>query len=116
MSFTALRYAERASHRGRLAQWKDGAGPGGAELGRPPPPVLMINGATVRGQLRGTATLQIRNYFRPLVANFIINYTLKFHNAVLGAVRLDNRSLWSLGELLRGSTAHKGFCSALGKF
>lgn len=66
-------------------------------------PTLMINTDAVRDQLCAATTLQIRNYFRPLVANFIINYTLKFHSAVSGALCLDNRSLWSHGELLRGS-------------
>lgn len=65
--------------------------------------VLMINSSAVRDQLCAGTTIQIRNYFRPLVANFIINYTLKFHSAVSGALCLDNRSLWSHGELLRGT-------------
>lgn len=77
-------------------------GPLGARIRRTGP-TLMINTDAVRDQLCTATTLQIRNYFRPLVANFIINYTLKFHSAVSGALCLDNRSLWSQGELLRGS-------------
>lgn len=63
----------------------------------------MINTGSVRDQLYAATTLQIRNYFRPLVANFIINYTLNFHSAVSGALCLDNQSLWSQCELLRAS-------------
>lgn len=70
---------------------------------RPRPSTLIIN----RGQrpiMHSAPAHQIRNYFRPLATNFIINYTLKFHSAV-SELCLDNRSLWSQSGLLPATAA-----------